>query len=82
MFSGLGKLISISVNVEGQRVAALLGANEEQSRWMEKQPHLIFVIELLESHDPYLQLPLRKFSFIHFEMILCQKHKQVFFRAM
>ena len=59
-------------------------ANEEQSRWRRKQPHLTFVIGLLESYDSHLQLPPRKFSFIHFhfEMALCQKHKQVSFRGM
>lgn len=57
-------------------------ANEEQSHRRKKQPHLVFVIELLESYDPYSQLPPRKFSFINFEIILCQKHKHVSFRRL
>lgn len=40
-------------------------ANEEQSRRRRKQPHLIFIIGLLESYDPYVQLPAKTFSFNH-----------------
>lgn len=65
-------------------VGLIADGNEEQLGQRRKQPHLIFITGLLESYDPHLQLPPRKFSFIHyqFEIILCQKHKQVSFRGM